>query len=124
MHRDDGGSESARESFNGSGMRTALFVCDCVCVCTVYTDTCALVLVTLHVQGQVVGAREAAAAGDALEGFGSGVFPVVSGELVRPGEAPVAALPCAAVRLLTCEEEEDRTLAMCTTSFIEKMCFI
>lgn len=41
-----------------------------------------LVLVALHVQGQVVGAGEAAAAGDAFEGFRSGVFPVVSGELV------------------------------------------
>lgn len=60
------------------------------------------ILVALHVQRQVVGAREAAAAGDALEGFGSGVFPVVPGELVRSGEAPVAALPRAAVRLLAC----------------------
>lgn len=69
---------------------------------------CVLILVTLHVQGQVVGAREAAAAGDALERFGSGVFPVVSGELVGSGEAPVAALPCAAVRLLTCETDDNR----------------
>lgn len=70
-----------------------------MCVCGV------LILVTLHVQGQVVGAREAAAAGDALEGLGPGVFPVVSGELVRSGEAPVAALPRAAVRLLACKEK-------------------
>lgn len=61
----------------------------------------------LHVQGQVVGAREAAAAGDALEGFGSGVFPVVSGQLVRPGEAPVAALPRALVRLLPCSRHTE-----------------
>lgn len=53
-------------------------------------------------QGQVVGAREAAAARDALEGFGSSVFPVVSGQLIGPGEAPVAVLPRAAVRLLSC----------------------
>lgn len=78
-------------------------VCECVyirvCVCT---GIAALVLVTLHVQGQMIGAGEAAAAGDALEGFGPGVFPVVSGELVRSGETPVAVLPCTTVRLLTC----------------------
>lgn len=66
-----------------------------------------LVLVTLHVQGQVVGAREAAAAGDTFERFGAGVFPVVSGELVGPGEAPVAVLPRAAIRLLTCETQQE-----------------
>lgn len=71
-----------------------------------------LILVTLHVQGQVVGAREAAAAGDALERFGSGVFPVVSGELVGSGEAPVAVLPCAAVRLLTCKTDDNRKEAL------------
>lgn len=41
-----------------------------------------LILVALHVQGQMIRAREAAAAGHALERFGAGVFPVVSGELV------------------------------------------
>lgn len=70
----------------------------CVCVCA----SGFLVLVALHVQSQVVGAREAAAAGHALEGFGPGVFAVVPGQLVRPGEAPVAVLPRATVRLLTC----------------------
>lgn len=62
-------------------MHTALFVCDHMCV-FIQVSVCVLILVTLHVQGQVVGAREAAAAGDALERFGSGVFPVVSGELI------------------------------------------
>lgn len=66
-----------------------------------------LILVALHVQGQMIRAREAAAAGQALEGFGAGVFPVVSGELIRSGEAPVAVLPCAAVRLLPCKTDED-----------------
>lgn len=33
-------------------------------------------------QCQVIGAGEAATTGDALEGFGTGVFAVVSGELV------------------------------------------
>lgn len=69
------------------------------------------ILVTLHVQGQVVGAREAAAAGDTFERFGAGVFPVVSGELVGPGEAPVAVLPRAAIRLLTCETHHNRKSA-------------
>lgn len=41
-----------------------------------------LTLVALHVQGQVVGAGEAAAAGDALKGLGPRVFPVVSGQFV------------------------------------------
>lgn len=43
---------------------------------------CALVLVALHVQRQVIRAGEAAAAGDTLERFGSSVFPVMSGKLV------------------------------------------
>ena len=80
-------------------------VCVCVCVCWYVQVLSGLVLVALHVQGQVIGAGEAAAAGDALEGFGSGVFPVVSGELVRSGEAPVAVLPRTAVRLLTCSRQ-------------------
>lgn len=86
-----------------------LLFCLYVCVCEisfVYTGMSVLILVTLHVQGQVVRAWEAAAAGDALEGFGSGVFPVVSGEFVRSGEAPVAALPCTTVRLLACKRED------------------
>lgn len=67
----------------------------------VRTRASELVLVALHVQGQVVRAREAAAAGDTLEGFGSGVLPVVSGELVGSGETPVAVLPRAMVRFLS-----------------------
>lgn len=39
-------------------------------------------LVTLHVQGQVIGAREAAVAMVALEGLGARVLPVVSRQLV------------------------------------------
>ena len=64
------------------------------------------VLVALHVQSQVVGAGKAAAAGQALKRLGSGVFPVMSGQLVRSGETPVAVLPRAAVRLLACKTEE------------------
>lgn len=79
----------------------SVHVLDSLCVCM-------LILVALHVQGQVVGAREAAAAGNALERFGAGVLAVVSGELVRPGEAPVAVVPRAAIRLLTCNAEKQK----------------
>lgn len=59
---------------------------------------------SLHVQGQVVGSGEGARADGALEGFGAGVLPVVTRQLVRTGEAPVAAVPRAPVRLLTCRK--------------------
>lgn len=59
------------------------------------------VLVPLHVQGQVVGAGEAAVAHPALERLGPGVLPVVARQLVRAREPPVAAFPGAFVRLLT-----------------------
>lgn len=61
-----------------------------------------LVLVPLHVQGEVIRAGEGARADGALEGLGARVLPVVPGQLVRAGESPVAALPRAPVRLLTC----------------------
>lgn len=64
-----------------------------------------LVLVPLHVESQMVGAGEAPAAGEALEGFGARVLPVVPGQLVGAGKAPVAAFPRAFIRLLTCGEE-------------------
>lgn len=60
-----------------------------------------LVLVSLHVQGQVVRSGEGARADGALEGFGARVLPVVARQLVGAGEAPVAAVPRAPVRLLT-----------------------
>ena len=65
------------------------------------------VLVPLHVQRQVVGAREAAVAHAALEGLGAGVLAVVAGQLVRAREPPVAAFPRAFVRLLTCATDEE-----------------
>ena len=58
-------------------------------------------LVPLHVQRQVVGAAECAVAGLADERLGAGVLTDVSGQLVRAGEAPVAVLPGAEVRLLS-----------------------
>lgn len=84
-----------------------------VCVCLVAScvekkkkrkakATRRLVLVPLHVQGEVIRAGEGARADGALEGLGARVLPVVPGQLVRAGESPVAALPRAPVRLLTC----------------------
>lgn len=58
-------------------------------------------LVSLHVQGQVVRAGETAAAHGALERLGTRVFPEMACELVRSGEAPLASLPGAGVRLLS-----------------------
>lgn len=59
------------------------------------------VLVPLHVQRQVVGAREAAVAHSALKGLGARVLAVMACELVGACEAPVAAFPRALVGLLT-----------------------
>lgn len=102
-HRDDFGFCIGSGGCHVWILDTTFCVIECVYICTVMS---VLILVALHVQGQVVGAREAAAAGDALEGFGPGVLPVVSGELIRSGETPVAVLPCTTVRLLTCRTEE------------------
>lgn len=53
----------------------------------------------------MVGAGEAAAAGQALEGLGTRVLPIVPGQLVGAGKAPVAAFPGAFIGLLACGEE-------------------
>ena len=45
------------------------------------------------VEGEVVASREPAAAAGALKRLGPGVLPVVAGELVGAGEAPLAPLP-------------------------------
>ena len=42
--------------------------------------------VSLHVEGEVVRPRETPLTHFAFEGLGSGVLPVMSGQLVRPGE--------------------------------------
>ncbi len=52
-------------------------------------------------QGEMIGAREAAAAHGALEGFGSRVFPEVTSQLIGTSKPPIAALPQAPIRLLT-----------------------
>lgn len=58
-------------------------------------------LVPLEVQGQVVRPGEAPITVGALEGLGARVFSVVSRQLVRPREPPLAAVPGAPVRLFT-----------------------
>ena len=57
--------------------------------------------VPLHVQGQVVGPGEAPLAHPALERLGPGVLPVVPGQFVGPSEAPLAVREVASVRLFT-----------------------
>ncbi len=85
--------------------------CVCVCVCVQML----LVLVPLHVQGEVVGTGKGARADGALEGFGARVLPVMARQLVRTSETPVAAVPRAPVRLLTCEAgQKERSLNECS----------
>ena len=60
--------------------------------------------VPLHVQRQVVGAREGTVAQVALEGPVARVLAVVARELVRSRELPAAAFPVAVVGLLACRE--------------------
>lgn len=60
--------------------------------------------VPLHVQCQVVGAREGTVAQVALEGPVARVLAVVARELVRSRELPAAAFPVAVVGLLACRE--------------------
>lgn len=85
----------------------------CVCKNTVipYINACrckrsarsvqGLVLVPLHVQSEVVGAGEAAAAHGTLERLSARVFAEVARELIRTSESPVTPFPCAPVWLLT-----------------------
>lgn len=56
----------------------------------------------LLVQGQVIGAREAAIAVRAFERLGARVLAVVAREFIGTREPPLASLPRALVRLLTC----------------------
>ena len=55
---------------------------------------------SLHVEGEVITARELPLAEMALEGLGTSVLPVVPRQLVRPGKLPAAPVPRALVRLL------------------------
>lgn len=72
------------------------------------TGSCELrALVSLHVQRQVVRAGETAAAHGALERLGARVFPEMASQLVGSGEAPLASLPGADVRLLSFSGKKD-----------------
>lgn len=64
--------------------------------------------VPLHVQRQVVGAREGAVAEVALERPVARVLAVVAREFVRARELPAAAVPVAVVGLLACRERAER----------------
>jgi len=68
--------------------------------------------VTLHVERQVIGPREAAIAVAALERLGTCVLAVVAGQLVAPRKPPFAAVPGALVRLLTCNGREGGKLLL------------
>ncbi len=65
-------------------------------------------LVPLHVQCEVVRPGEGALTMLALEGLDPGVLPVVPGQLVGTGKAPLAALPGAAIRLLSCNKKREK----------------
>ena len=54
----------------------------------------------LHVKREMVGARESSIAQLAMERFVSRVFPLVSSQLVAPGEPPATVVPAADVGLL------------------------
>lgn len=79
-------------------------------VSTLFGCSPSLVLrqVSLHVERQVIAARKAALADDALEGLGAGVFAVVSRQLVGACEAPFALGPLARIRLFTCKQRSRR----------------
>lgn len=53
-------------------------------------------------QRQVIAAREAALAHDALEGLGASVFAIVSRQFIGASESPFAFGPLAGVGLFTC----------------------
>lgn len=65
-----------------------------------------MLVVSLHMQRQMIGAGETPVAVAAFERLGASVFPVVTGQLVRPREPPLAALPRALVRLLACKHND------------------
>lgn len=80
---------------------------------------------SLHVQGEVIAAREAPVAVPALERLGPGVFAIVPGQLVRAGESPLAALPAALVWLLSCwakRETEGWRLMRAGEDFLREAC--
>ena len=67
--------------------------------CIIYSK-CLFDLMSFHVQRQVVTSGERSCAQVTLERLLTRVLPIVSGQLVRPGELPLAAFPRTLVRLL------------------------
>lgn len=76
-------------------------MCFSVSVCVLVFGLLCLILVPLHMQSEMIGAREASAANGTLEGFGSRVLSEVTCQFIGTSEPPVTALPCAPVWLLT-----------------------
>lgn len=69
-------------------------------------------------QGQVIWAGESSLAQVALKRPVSGVFPVVTRQLVWPGELPATAFPTAVVGFLTCEHNKGKTfISYCVQSY-------
>jgi hypothetical protein len=67
-------------------------------------------LVPFEMEGEMVGAGEAPITVGAFEGFGSGVLPVVAGQLVGARKPPLTASPGTSVRLLTCNTPENKDI--------------
>ena len=74
---------------------TTILICRSLCLVV------AFLLVALHVQRQMIRAREATLADLALERLGSGVLAVVTSELVGAGKPPLAAIPGTKIWFLT-----------------------
>ena len=64
--------------------------------------------VSLPVQGQVVRSGEPSSASETPEGLGSGVLPVVTGQLVGTSKTPRAVRPGANVRLLSWNVKKEK----------------
>ena len=62
-------------------------------------------LMPFHVKSQMVGSGKTTSAIVALEWFGSRVFPIMPGELIRTGKAPFASIPWTPIRLLSCKHK-------------------
>lgn len=74
------------------------------------SQECSLVLrlVALHVQRQVIAAREAPLADHALERLRAGMLAIVTRQFVGTREAPLTVLPLARVRFFTCGGDETK----------------
>lgn len=59
---------------------------------------------SLHVKRQMIGPTKRPLTQVTTERFLAGVFPIMPGQLVRPGKLPSASLPGTLIRFLTCIE--------------------